>query len=306
MKLRSSQRLDALIEEYQHHLAHSQGVTAGTIRLRIRQVREFLLASFGRRRGIRLDRLRVVDLYAYLTELGTRYQPASLKGTASSLRSFFKFAEITKRCRPLLFKAVPSIGHRSAAKVPNFLSEEQLAALLASLRSNRAVDLRDRAMALCLARLGLRAGEVVGMKLEDLDWREGVVCLTAAKGRRHQTLPLESEVRQSLVDYLTQARPKSTSRHVFLSIRPVGRPLTSSAVSRMTMRALKRAGIVTPSYGAHLFRHTTAAHLVQHGASVKEVADFLRHRSLDTTVVYTKVNFSLLESAVQPWPEVKR
>jgi site-specific recombinase XerD len=304
MKLPPSQRLDALIEEYQHHLVHSQGVTAGTVRLHIRRVRQFLQASF-RKGAIRLDQLRAADLYAYLTKLGTQYQPASLKGTASSLRSFFKFAEITKRCRPLLFKAVPSIGRRSAAKVPKFLTEGQLAAFLASLHSNRPDDLRNRAMALCLARLGLRAAEVVGMKLEDLDWREGVVRITAAKGRRHQALPLDSEVRQSLVDYLTQARPKATSRHVFLSIRPAGRPLTSSAVSRMTMRALKGAGIVAPSYGAHLFRHTTAAHLVQHGATVKEVADFLRHRSLDTTVVYTKVNFSLLESAVQPWPEVK-
>jgi integrase/recombinase XerD len=305
VKKHSTDRLDLIIEEYRQQLTHSQGVTPGTIRWYTRQVRQFLQVTFGAG-AINLNQIRAADLYRYVSELGSRYQPRTLKGTASSLRSFFKFAEMTGRCRTSLCKAVPSTGYRSATQAPKFLTEDQLAIFLAAFRSDRPDHLRNRAMTLCLVRLGLRAGEVVGIKLEDLDWREGMLRITAAKGRRHQILPLESEVRQSLVDYLTRGRPKAKSRQVFLSLRPAGRPLTSGAVSSMTMRALKRANIPAPCYGAHLFRHTAAAHLVQRGATVKEVADFLRHRSLDTTVIYAKVNFPLLESAVQPWPEVKQ
>ena len=304
MKRNLTHGLIVIIEEYRQHLIESKGLTPGTIRGHTRQVRQFLQTVYGKG-AVKLDRLRAPVLNQYISDLASRYKPKTLTNTTSSLRSFFKFAEMTGRCQTPLSKAVPTTGFRSAAQVPKFLTEEQLATFLASFRSDGSADLRNRAMALCLVRLGLRASEVVNLKLEDLDWRQGIIHLTAAKGRRHQILPLELDLRQSLVDYLSKARPKTKLRHVFLSLHAAGRPLRPNAVSAMTARALKRTGIAAPSQGAHLFRHTVASHLVQRGATIKEIADFLRHRSLDTAVLYAKVNFPLLQAAVQPWPEVK-
>lgn len=300
----STRRLDVIIEEYRQHLIDCHGVTPATIRLRIRLINKFLEKTYADGE-VKLNNLRAIDLHHYIYEIASRYSPETVKSNASSLRSFLRFTEMTQRCRSALSKGVPAIGFRNTNKTPKFLNEKQLKVFLGSFDSDCAASLRNRAMALCLVRMGLRASEVVGMKLEDLDWRNNILHLTGAKGRRHHVLPLQTEVKQSLIDYLSKIRPKTKHRHVFLSLIPAGNPMTYAAVSRMTSRALKRAAIQAPSYGAHLFRHTAAAHLVQHGATVKEIGDFLRHRNLDTTVIYAKVNFPLLKAAVQPWPKVK-
>lgn len=299
-----SLQLTVIVEEYRQHLLHCQSLTQGTICWHTRQVRRFLKITFGKR-AIKLHRLHAVDLYNYISESGTRFQPKTITGMASSLRSFFRFAKMRGYCPTSLAEAVPTASFHRATKAPKFLTEKQLSAFLATLRSGGLGGLRNRAIILCLARLGLRAGEVAGMKLEDVDWRGCTLRLGAAKGRRHQIQPLEDEVRQALVDYLTGERPETKLRQVFLSIRLAGRPLASAAVSRVAARALKRAGVDAPFHGAHLFRHTVAVHLVQRGATIKEVADFLRHRSLDTTVVYAKADFPLLQTAVQLWLEVQ-
>jgi site-specific recombinase XerD len=301
MKHKSTRRLDTLIEEYRKHLLDVQGVSPGTVKWHTRQVRQFLEVHG----TIKLNRLRPTDLHHYLGDLASRYRPKTLKSTASSLRSFLKFAQLMGLCSSMLSATIPSIGFRCASRPPKFLTGEQLSDLLDSFRPDNPGDLRNRAMVLCMVRLGLRASEVTGLKLEDLDWRKNVLHLTAPKSRRHQILPLDEEVKQSLVNYLSKARPKTQERHVFLSLRPAGFPIGPGAVSRTTARALKRAGIKAPSQGAHLFRHTAAVSLVQQGATVKEIADLLRHRDLNTTIIYAKVNFSLLQKAIQPWPEVK-
>ena len=247
--------------------------TPETVQYHTRQARQFLEAHYGTG-AIVLNQLKAADLHRYFVDLAARYGPKSLKCTASSLRSFLRFAQLTGRCSPALPASIPAIGFRCASQPPRFLTSEQVAGLLESLRSNSTRDLRDRAMVLCMVRLGLRAGEVSGLKLEDWDWRKSILHLPATKSGRHQILPLQGDVRQSLVRYLSKARPKTHQRHVFLSLRPAaGLPLKRSAVSLMTARALKRAGIKAPSQGAHLFRHTAAVSLLQQGATIKEIAD---------------------------------
>lgn len=304
MKKHKQKSLDVIIEQYQQHLMHSQGLTPGTIHWHKRQTCQFLQAIYGER-PINLDELDAKRIHDYVSDLCNRYSPKTVSSTVSTLRSFFRFAEITGMCCSTLCEMVPSPALRGARQVPKYLTKSQLSRFLSSFNTDVPADTRNRAIVLCLVRLGLRAGEVVALKLDDFDWRNDVVRLSVAKGRRHYVLPLALDLREALIDYLRNVRPKSSLRTVFLSLRPEGRSLTAGAVSRITARALKRAGINAPCWGAHLFRHTVATHLVQHGSSVKEIADFLRHKSLDTTVVYAKVNFPLLQSVVQPWPEIE-
>jgi len=157
-----------------------------------------------------------------------------------------------------------------------------------------------------LATLGLRPGEVADLCLEDLDWRTGVVHLRSRKTGRGATLPLPREAGRALVAYLRHDRPTTESRRVFvqhLGIRR-GTPLSSTAISEVVARALRRAHIEAPLAGAYLFRHTLASRLVRKGASLKEVADFLGHRSLDTTTIYAKLDLPALREVALPWPEV--
>jgi len=156
-------------------------------------------------------------------------------------------------------------------------------------------------MVLCLARLGLRAGEVARLTLDDLDWRASCLRLVAPKGRRERQLPLSAEVGQALAAYLRAAPPSGPSRALFRRGRD-DRPLQPSGVSHRAGAAMARAGGASPGKRAHLLRRTLATHLVQHGVSLKAVADLLGHASLSTTQVYAKVNLPMLRSVAQPWP----
>jgi integrase len=161
-------------------------------------------------------------------------------------------------------------------------------------------------MTLCLAQMGLRAGEVAALSLDDIDWRAGTLQLGRAKERRTSTLPLPACVGRAVVSYLRDGRPRTPRRQVFVRHRaPIGEPITSSAVSAVVRRAFVRARLDVAFRGAHVLRHTAATRMVRAGASLKEVADVLRHRSLDTVMIYTKLDLPALAEVVQPWPEVR-
>ncbi len=161
-------------------------------------------------------------------------------------------------------------------------------------------------MTLCLAQMGLRAGEVAALSLDDIDWRAGTLRLARAKERRASVLPLPAQVGRALVSYLRNGRPPTRGRQVFVRRRaPRGEPITSSSVSAVVRRAFTRARIDVPIRGAHVLRHTAATRMVRGGASLKEVADILRHRSLDTVMIYTKLDLPTLAEVAQPWPEVR-
>jgi len=156
-----------------------------------------------------------------------------------------------------------------------------------------------------LARLGLRAGEVARLSLDDLNWRNGWLRLAAPKARRERHLPLPSEVGHALASYLRSAPPNGATRLLFRTARGQ-RPLSSAWLSQRAGAAMARAGLGAPGKGAHLLRRTFATHLVQQGASLKAVADLLGHASLSTTQVYAKVNLPMLRAVAQPWPREVR
>jgi site-specific recombinase XerD len=156
-------------------------------------------------------------------------------------------------------------------------------------------------MLLCLARLGLRAVEVASLSLEEIDWRSGIIRLSAGKVRRERELPLPKDLGQAIANYLRLRGDRAGSRRLFRAVRG-GAALSSAAVSMMTRRALQNAGIRTAQSGSRLLRRTVASHLVQEGIDLKAVADLLGHRSLNTARVYAQVNHSMLLEVAQSWP----
>jgi integrase len=158
---------------------------------------------------------------------------------------------------------------------------------------------------LLLARLGLRAGEVSGLSLDDLDWERGEICVRSLKGCEGHAdrLPMPQDVGSALAEYLRYARPVCASRSVFIRhYAPYSGFTSSSAISCIVRRALKRAGPNTVQTGAHLLRHSVATHLLREGASLAEIADLLRHRSQQSTMIYAKVDLDFLRPLAMPWP----
>jgi integrase len=162
---------------------------------------------------------------------------------------------------------------------------------------------RDIYIILIMARLGMRAGEVRQLKLDDIDWIEGEIHVRAGKSRRERTLPLLEEVGKALGVYLREERPESAERSIFLTLRPPYRPLAcSSAISQISRRIFEEAGVQGPRLGAHRLRHTVATHMVRRGSSFKEVADVLGHTSLKSTGIYAKLDERSLQQVALPWP----
>jgi len=220
---------------------------------------------------------------------------------AYSLRTFLRFLQLQGDVRAELIRAVPSPPDWSLASLPPSLSETDLERFWASFDRRTPVGRRDYAMARSLADLGLRCQEVANLHLDDIDWRDGTVRLSESKSRRVKRLPLPQITGAALVDYLGHGRPATSSRSVFVLHRaPRGQAATNTTVRGAIRRAFERAGL--PWSGTHILRHTAATRMVQGGASLKEVADVLGHRSIDTTLIYTKVDLPQLSRVALPWP----
>jgi len=301
MKKHSPKSHQEILQSYQQYLFQVLGLSPKTCQDRFRDVRRFLEAVHVRRVGD-LDELTPAHLVNYLTARSADYEPASLRLVASSLRGFLRFAQQQGWTGQPLDLAVPKIACGAQNDLPFYLSQAQLESLLASWDLATAEGRRDRAIGLCLARLGLRAGEVAALLLEDIHWRQATLQLSQSKNGSQAQLPLLSEVGQAVADYLGAGRPACAHRQVFLFHQPA-RPMDAKGVSQVIGRALRRCGIKAPRLGAHLLRHTLASHLVQNGASLKEVADLLRHRDLNSASVYAHVDLPNLRPLAQPWPK---
>ena len=223
----------------------------------------------------------------------------------SALRAFLRFLTVEGRCRAHLDRAVPTIPEWRLSALPRYIGSSDVERVIASCDLSKPCGVRDRAVLLLLARLGLRAGDIVAMDLDDLDWGAGTVRVRA-KHRKEVRLPLPQDVGESILDYLTRARPPTDITRVFLCTNAPIRPFqTTTNVSDIVRLALGRAGISNPpSKGAHLLRHSAATGMLRAGASLDAIATVLRHQSTDTTAHYAKVDVELLRSVAQPWPEV--
>jgi site-specific recombinase XerD len=302
----SRSRIDLLVEDYQEHLIHVAGLQPSTCQKWTFFVRLFLKAQFKPRvPKLPLRQLEPEALLNFVLEQGKHYPPGQLQSLACALRSFCRYLCARGHHPRDLSTALPSISGSHREDLPSYLSPAQLRQLLESFDRRTLLGKRDYALTLCLARLGLRAGEVARLSLEDVDWRNGRLRLAAPKNRRERYLPLSQEVGQALAAYLRSAPPQGATRVLFRTGRGQ-RPMRSDWLSARVGAALARTGLGAAGKRAHLLRRSFASHLVQQGASLKAVADWLGHASLSTTQVYAKVNLPMLRAVAQPWPEEVR
>jgi len=224
------------------------------------------------------------------------------KNTLTVLRHYLKFLATRGECQPWLAQAVPTIAHWRLSSLPRYLLPDEIEKLIDRHNFEHRTGARDYAILLLLARLGLRAGDIVDMRLDDIEWDKGTLRVRG-KGRQEVRLPLPQDAGDALLDYLTGSRPRVPMDHVFLALFAPYRPFASSCcVSMIVSSALTRAGITdTPSRGAHLLRHSMATAMLRSGASLDTVGAILRHRSPDTTAIYAKVDLPMLSQIAQTW-----
>jgi integrase/recombinase XerD len=227
------------------------------------------------------------------------------KRCTTALRMFLRFLIAEGRCRAGLLGAIPTLAHGRLSSLPRYLPPEAVERVIDSCDVSSPVGKRDRAILLLLARLGLRAGDIVQMRLQDIDWK-GASIHVSGKNRRQTRLPLTQEVGDAIVSYVQKGRPRSHTETLFLRSRAPFRGLRDhAAVSMIVATAFRRAGIKRPGRGAaHLLRHSVASSMLRQGASLQQIAALLRHRSVETTQIYAKIDVTALQQIAQPWPEV--
>jgi integrase/recombinase XerD len=247
--------IEALLEAYRQHLLQTAGMQPSTCRCWNFYVREFLNAQF-KAKAVRLDlgALDAPKIWRFFQEQAQSYPPARLQALGVALRSFFRFLCLSGRHPQDLSGAIPRIADPGREELPAYLSEAQLELVFQAVDEHTVAGQREAAVLLCLARLGLRAGEVAQLNLEDIDWRAGLLQITRTKARQDRLLPLPRDLGQALVRYLRQRPPDTVCRRVFLSLRDGG-PVGSRAISALAAAALKRAAIPGVRPGAHVFRH---------------------------------------------------
>lgn len=269
------------------------------------------LDTYGR---IILDALRTLGedpqkltapvLRSFVLDRANPHGRSKAKLVMTSLRTFVRYLIAQGHCAVGLDAAIPTIAGWRLATLPDHLPAADVERILVACDVTTAIGARDRAVLLLLCRLGLRASDVCQLKLQDIDWTEATVQVMG-KSHRAVQLPLPQEVGDAVLQYLTIGRPTGRSDRLFLRMRPpVGTPLARSGVSCIVTRAIERAGVRAPAHGAHLLRNCAATSLLAQGASLQSIATLLRHRSLDTTTLYAKVDFKLLRQLARPWPEV--
>jgi site-specific recombinase XerD len=220
-----------------------------------------------------------------------------------ALRSFFRFLRLRGDLVIDLSTCIPKVAARPFSTLPKSLDAEEVESLLSSCDQTTVCGQRDFTILLLLARLGLRAGEIVAMALEDIDWDAGELRVRG-KGGREDRLPIPQDVGEALAHYLSHGRPKCTTRRVFVRVRAPRRGFTSSvAICDVVRKALARAAIDSPRKGAHLLRHSLATEMLRKGASLDEIGQILRHRLADTTAIYARVDLAALRGLARPWPE---
>ena len=237
-----------------------------------------------------------------LTEAQRSSRPY-IKTMATALRGYLRFLAAHGACRPWLDRAVPDIPQWRLSALPRYLPPADVERLIASCDLTKPHGIRDKAILLLLARLGLRAGDILGMRVDDIAWEEGTLRVRG-KGRREARLPLPQDAGDALLRYLEQARRLVDDHRIFLRSSAPYRPFAGPcAISDVVRLALKRVGIANPpSRGANLLRHSAATAMLRAGATLDAIGTVLRHRSADTTAHYAKVEVAMLLQIAQPWP----
>ena len=293
--------IDLFEREYGHFLSQERGLSQSTLRHYLPVARDFLSQRFGARK-VQLKELQSKDVTGFILR-----QASSIAGRGQAqratcaLRSFLGFLYQRGHLANNLSASVPTVATWRLLDLPHFLPPEQVERLLQSCDQSSSIGLRDYAVLLLLARLGLRAGEVVHLSLDAINW-EAAEVLIRGKSSREDRLPLPQDVGQALANYLRKGRPECSSRRVFLRINAPRQGFSSSvAICNIVRRALKRTGLSPHFKGAHLLRRSLATTMLRGGASLAQIGQILRHQQAQTTEIYAKVHLTALRGLVQPW-----
>jgi len=288
-----------LLTEFCHWMHTQRGVTETTLNSYRPALRRLLNAL-----GEHPEHYTAKQLRGFVLDRTRGHRTSQARTTVTVLRMFLRCLIVQGRCAPDLLFAIPTIAGWRRSSLPSYLSAEEIERVIDTCDCTTAIGARDRAVLLLLARLGLRAGDVAALQLNDIDWEQGLFRV-AGKSRRQTALPLPQDVGEALLHYLTNHRPAVDTSHAFITVIAPFVPFSRWVVSTITARALRLAQIDAPSYGAHLLRHSAATAMLRQGTSMEAIGAVLRHASIETTHVYTKVDVDLLNQVVMPWLEVE-
>jgi integrase len=295
-------KTDAWLARFDNHLMRVHGISPESRQHYLRYARRLV-------QSLQMSepdwtRLRADQIHDFICCEAAKRKTGSCRLVIAAIRALLRFLAAEGVVPPNLHRAVPAVREWRHASLPQYISTGELDRVLQICHTptTRCCS-RDICIILIMARLGMRAGEVRQLKLDDIDWIEGKIHVRAGKSRRERTLPLLEEVGKALGVYLREERPESAERSIFLTLRPPYRPLAcSSAISQISKRILEAAGVQGWQLGAHRLRHTVATHMVRRGSSFKEVVDVLGHASLKSTGIYAKLDERSLQQVALPWP----
>jgi site-specific recombinase XerD len=296
---------DELMNDYRQWMTADRALAGRTIGRYEATARRFLagrVSAVGSGTGAEGVTAGAVTAFL-LAEVSRGLARGSLQGRVAELRSLLRFLYLKGFTDTEVARAVPPLPGWKDTAVPPRLAAAQVQTLLDSCDRGTTTGMRDYAMLMLLARLGLRAAEVAALSLDDLCWRAGEV-VVRGKGRREDRLPLPADLGDSVTRYLLKARPQTESRNLFLTVMAPHRPLWSTAVSQVVWRQSRRAGLAP--IRAHRLRHALATDLLDRGVRLPEIAQVLRQRDLATTAVYAKVDHRALRELALPWPAAAR
>jgi site-specific recombinase XerD len=286
---------------YERFLLKERDLSQQTVTWHRSFVRRFLSEKFGSGPP-NLSKLRPLDVTAFVQRHAHRHGPAQARNLVAAVRSWLGFLSYKGLVDRDLSLVVPKVACWSFSVGPKHLAPAQVRQVLHHCDRSTAVGRRDYAVLLLLARLGLRAGEVVRLNLEDIDWENARITV-CGKGGKWAQLPLPADVAGAIVRYLRHDRPRCASRRVFLRNKaPIDGFNRGGAISSIVKGALAKAGVVSARKGAHLLRHSLAMDMLRRGASFDEIGEVLRHKCSKSTSIYAKVDLQSLRTLALPWP----
>jgi len=300
----SDDPFDAVLHGYDEHLRNVRGLVPASRCQYVLYARRFLSWLQEHRSEKPLQCVNGADVLEFVTEFAGRHQSGAWRNNLCSLtRVFLRYLKSEGIIASELDRAVPKLPRWRLDSIPRHLPWEQVRQLIESVDTSRPVGLRDKAVLLLIATLGLRNQEVRSLQLGDIGWRSAEIRLRETKTRRERVLPLPGAVGAAIADYLLHGRPRVSFPHVFLRHRAPSGPLASThGIGEIIGKHLLRAGIPSTCRGAHLLRHSLATRMVNQAVPIKQIADMLGHAKIDTTAIYTKVDTTNLKAVALPFP----
>lgn len=300
-KQQETTAVEEFAAKFASYLASERALSVSTIEQYTRHATQFLSEYFDSRL-VDFSTIGNTDVSKYVQRTARKNSRKNAKLMCTALRALFRYARHQGLLTIHLDAAVPTVANWRLASIPYSLPAESVEKILSSCNRETHIGKRDYAIILMLARLGLRAGEIITLNLEDINWHSGIITVHG-KGSHRSQMPLPPDVGEALAAYLQFGRPKSTSRRIFLRLQaPIRGFKRSGSVTFIVNRAIKRSGISGAKSGAHQFRHSIATSLLCGGASLSEIAELLRHRTIDCTTIYAKVDLPSLRTLALPWP----